>query len=140
MERSFLDELMHAGRPGAVKTTIVVLAALSAVCEMFGIFTVRRTYLRAAALGDSLRCLLLRTGAFERDELSQRLMGAARVADVLEAPATVRSLHEARSFNRQFLRNLTGPLKRDHLSTLGLWAFWLGAILGFATVVVAVYG
>jgi hypothetical protein len=116
------------------RTIVIVLAALAALCELFGTLTVFATYRRSAKLGDSIHSMLA------REEYASQFGSETKrhLADMMQRWADPGDVRKVKDFSTNAIRELSMSLEPKWWISLGLWAYVAGAALGLAAAIVAV--
>jgi hypothetical protein len=117
------------------RTIVIVLAVLSALCEIAGTVTVLMTYQRTAKLGLSIRGVIT-----SRRELDEQRRSDPYQADWDKRKGTISpgDFRDSMSEYQGFLDALAEPLQPSPLARMGLIAYIAGALFGLAAAVVAV--
>jgi hypothetical protein len=115
-----------------MKVLVLMVAVLSGACELFGTVTVAKNYLRAASVA----------GRIAADLGAERQRDEELAKDLLENMNWQRDPYAERRYREDYrtrVETLAAPLGRDWLTTAGLWAFGVGAVLGIADVALGLY-
>ena len=116
------------------RAIVMVLAALSAFCEIAGTITVLVTYQRTAKLGRSIRGVL--TSRTELDE-QQRSDPHQADWDTRRGAISPEEFRELKIEYQGYLDALAEPLQPNRCAMFGLIAYIVGAVFGLAAAVVA---
>ena len=116
------------------RTLIIVLAAATAICELFGTGTVWRTVNRTAEVARRVQGHLNRDETQHHEEISDVMLQLAK----RNASNVAHDVDQLRFHQREFLGQVIRSLDADTITKLGLASFFAGAVLGFITVVIAI--
>lgn len=116
------------------RAIVIVLAVLSALCEVAGTVTVLMTYQRTATLGVSIRGLIT-----SRRNLDTQHRSDPYQADWDKRKGTISpgDLRDSMSEYQGYLDALAEPLQPNSLARMGLFAYIAGALFGLAAAVIA---
>lgn len=117
------------------KIVVVILAGLSAVCEIWGTITVWIAYNRSANVGDSIRREMRQAKIDELPRLMESKDDFVRMMARFADPSEVQVVREQ---NRKAVLTLSHPLRKSRSMTAGLAAYILGAIFGLGAVIAGV--
>jgi drug/metabolite transporter superfamily protein YnfA len=116
-------------------TLIIALTIFAALCETFGTYTVWKNYDSTAKVAEEVIAQLGSSQLSEppaRRSSTERPFGRLSPAQIAESDANQRRML------REAIGHSMSPLRRNRLSTWGLIAYVLGAILGLVAALLAI--
>lgn len=119
----------------AHKIIIVILAALSAACELFGTWAVWNAYQTSVNIGNSIRAAISTGRSIDDAVWSDP---NERLALQIRGKVDPGEFQRLKNDYHDTLETLAQPLKKSTLASAGLAAYVAGAILGLAAAIVAV--
>lgn len=114
---------------------IIALTIFAALCEIFGTYTVWKNYDATAKVAEQVIDQLGKSQISEppaRRAATDRPYGRMNPAQIAESDANQRRML------REAIGHSMSPLKRNRLSSWGLIAYVLGAILGLVAALLAI--